>query len=388
MVSRIGVSIKLKKKTILYLVTEDWYFCLHRIPIATAAKRAGYRVVIATRDNGKIGELEKQGFEVIKLDWKRGHANPLLLILELARVRQVYRQVRPDLIHHIAIKPSLMGSFASLGIGVVIVNNLAGLGSAFSTFGVIGFVVKALLKIAFRLSFSRDNSVTIVENKDDRDYLVNDVGIHPYRVKMILGVGVNTDKFVPFPEPVGKVVVTMVSRMLWCKGVKTLIQAALILKEQGLKITIRLVGNTDKDSSQAIPQEQLKKWHDLRIVQWAGYKEDIPAVWKESHIAVLPSFYREGVPRSLLEAAACGRPIITTDMPGCREIVINGINGILIRPMDHVELAKSIAYLINNPENRKKMGAAGRKLVETQFSEDLVVGQVLKLYQLFPDGRF
>lgn len=372
-----------ERATVFFLATEDVYFTLHRTPLAEAAKRAGYRVVIAGRDYGKFGELEARGFEVKRLAWKRGHVSPLRLMMELMEVRRVYKQTRPDLIHHINMKPSLMGSVASLGTrGPVIVNNLAGLGSVFASSGFLADVSKTTLKLAFRLVFSRKNSVTIVENRDDWRFLVEDVGIREDMVKLIRGVGVDTDLYVPSVEPSSKpVVVTMVSRMLRYKGVDVLVEAARQLRRRGLDISVRLVGDTDEDSKVAIPREQLRAWHREGAVEWMGYRDDILALWRESHIAVLPSYYREGIPRSLLEAAACGRPIITTDMPGCREIAIDGLNGILVRPKDPGQLAEAIERLANDPAGRKRMGKAGRVLVESQFSERIVIGQILDLYR-------
>ena len=366
----------------MFLVTEDWYFSLHRIPLAEAMKRADYRVIIAAGDNGKLCELEERGFEVERIAWKRGHANPLRLLIELAKVRRVYKRIRPDLIHHVAMKPSLMGSVASLGMpGTAIVNNLTGLGNVFADSGILARLAQTLLKLAFRIAFSRKRSVTIVENRDDWQFLTKDVGIGTDVAKLIRGVGIDTDRFVSVSEPVGKPVVTMVSRMLWHKGVKILIDAARLLRRRGLDITVRLVGDSDGGSSTAIPREQLRAWHHEGVVEWMGYREDIPAVWRESHIAVLPSYYREGIPRSLLEAAACGRTIITTDTPGCREVVINGLNGILIRPRDPEQLAETIARLADDRISRERMGKAGRDLVEAKFSERLIVEQIANLYR-------
>jgi glycosyltransferase involved in cell wall biosynthesis len=373
---------KSQSGTLLFLITEDWYFNLHRIPLADGARRMGLKVVVAARDNGNMHMLAARGFELVPLKWQRGHVNLLKLIIELLEVRRVYRRIRPDDIHHVAMKPSLIGSFAAVGLPIpVIMNNLAGLGSAFSRSGICSMLARMLLKRAFKYAFSRKRSVTIVENRDDLEYLVREVGISQERVRLIRGVGVNIRLFSPTPEPPGRLVVTMVSRMLWHKGVGDLVEAARLVKNQGLDVVVRLVGDTDEGNLAGVPQARLREWHAEGVVEWWGFREDIEAIWRHSHIAVFPSYYREGIPRSLLEAAACGRPIITTDMPGCREIVRNEVNGILVMPKDPSQLAAAITRLARDKACRERMGTAGRRIVEAEFGEDRVVAQTMDLYR-------
>jgi glycosyltransferase involved in cell wall biosynthesis len=175
--------------------------------------------------------------------------------------------------------------------------------------------------------------------------------------------------------------------MLWPKGIGELVQAARILRERGVAVRIRLVGMPDTTSRVAVPAGQLAQWQAEGLVEWMGHRDDIPELWRTSNIAVLPSYYREGVPRSLLEAAACGRAIVTTDMPGCREIVEHGVNGLLVPPRDASALADAIAQLAADAAMRRRMGQAGRALVEKVFSEESTVEQTLAVYRRLVDGR-
>lgn len=375
--------------SILFLVTEDWYFVLHRLPIARAARQAGYRVLIATQLSTHREMLEAEGFEVIPMVWQRSSMSPLTAWREVHQIHSIYRQYRPDLVHHIALKPSLYGSIAARWSGTTrVVNNLAGLGQAFSSKGLFAATVRQSLMAAFRLLFRGRHTCTIVENADDRDFLIRRIGLAEDHVILILGIGVDEQRFVYSEEQHGSVpAVVMVSRLLWPKGVRELVDAGQILSARGVDVVIRLVGKPDEASRLSVPEGQLRDWQTQGLIEWPGYLEDIPAVWREAAIAVLPSYYREGIPRSLLEAAASGRPVVTTDMPGCREIVEDGVNGILIRPRDAVALADALEKLIRSSALRATMGRAGRARVLEHFTERQVVAQTLAVYRALLDSQ-
>ena len=372
-----------KGRSILFLVTEDWYFVLHRLPIARAALQAGYQVLVATQLSQHRDLLEGEGFTVIPMKWRRSSLNPLHALGEIRQILAIYRRYTPDLVHHIALKPSLYGSIAARWSGTApVVNNLAGLGQAFSSTGLAASVIRQGLITAFRLLFRRRHSCTIVENTDDRQFLIDTVGMSPDRAVLILGIGVDEARFA-YHEESGQAIpaVVMVSRLLWPKGVRELVEAGRLLRTRGLDVVIRLVGKPDEASSVSVPQEALQAWHEQGDIEWLGHQDDIPKIWAEAAIAVLPSYYREGIPRSLLEAAACGRPVVTTDMPGCREIVEDGVNGYLVTPGDVASLADALEKLINDPLLRARMGRAGREMVLARFTERQVVGQTLETYR-------
>ena len=383
------LSEELNSLSILFLVTEDWYFCLHRLPIARAARDAGFKVMVATQVKDHAQLIEREGFQLIPMKWTRRSMNPYRALSEVHQIAGIYRKYKPDLVHQIALKPSLYGSIAGIVTGVSpIVNNLAGLGQAFTSGGVFAALVRSGLVYAFRLLFRRAGTCTIVENSDDWRFLVTRVGLDKRTVALIRGIGVDVDLFQPRPENAQQTpTVTLVSRMLWPKGVGELVEATRILRGRGRQIKVQLVGIPDTSSRVAIQQEQLLKWQSEGIVEWLGYREDVPELWRHSHIAVLPSYYREGIPRSLLEAAASGRAIVTTDMPGCREIVRNGYNGLLVPPRDPVAIADALEQLLDDAELRQRMGRAGRELVENEFAEEHVVAQTLSVYRKLLDER-
>ncbi len=369
-------------RSILFLVTEDWYFCLHRLPIARAARDAGFRVLVATQVHEHREAIEQEGFKLIPMRWTRQSLNPLHALSEVRQISAIYRQFQPDLVHHVALKPSLYGTVAGGITGISpIVNNLAGLGQAFSSKGVLAGIIRAGLVGAFKVLFRRPGVCTIVENSDDQHFLATTVGIGSQAVALVRGIGVDVSSFKPVPETLKSVpTVTMVSRMLWPKGVAELVEAARILQQRGRPVRVQLVGVPDPSSRVSIPERQLLEWQAEGTIEWLGYREDVADIWEHSNIAILPSYYREGIPRSLLEAAACGRAIVTTDAPGCREIVRHGRNGLLIKPRSPAAIADAIDQLAGDPDLRQRMGQAGREMVERDFAEELVVAQTLDVY--------
>jgi len=370
------------QKTILFLVTEDWYFCLHRLPVARAARDAGFRVLVATQVDEHGGIIEREGFTLIPMRWRRRSLNPLHALSEVRQIAAIYRKYSPDLVHHVALKPSLLGSFAAnITRTSPVVNNLAGLGLAFSSTGPVSALVRAGVIAGIKLFFRGADRRVIVENADDAEYLVSHIGLARDKVAVIRGIGVDVARFSPSGETIDAgITITLVSRMLWPKGIGELVEAARMLRDRGLDIKVQLVGKPDTSSRVSVPEKQLRAWQSRGLVDWLGYREDIPALWRQTHIAVLPSYYREGVPRCLLEAAACSCPIVTTEMPGCRDVVRHGVNGLLVPPRDPAALADALGQLISDPEMRQRMGQEGRRLVVEEFAEDRVVKQTLDLY--------
>jgi len=367
---------------LLFFVTEDWYFCSHRLPIARAARNAGFEVVVATRVDAHGDAITQEGFRLIPLQMRRRSKSPLRELAAVLEIINIYRRERPDLVHHVALKPVLYGALAARFAGVsAVVNALAGLGYVFSSSQSRARIIKRFVRAAFRVLLNRPNSVVLLQNPDDRRMLIESKTILSERTALIRGSGVDIQRFSPSPEPDdGPVMVTLVARMLRDKGILEFVEASRLLRQQGIQFRAVLVGTPDSDNPTSILVSQLEAWQAEGVVEWWGQQDDVPGVWAQSHIAVLPS-YREGLPKSLLEAAACGKAIIATNVPGCREIVQGDKNGLLVRVKDSTALAGAIRRLIESPDLRRQMGQEGRKLVEEEFAESVVISQTLNLYQ-------
>lgn len=368
---------------LLYFVTEDWYFCSHRLELARAAQQAGYDVHVLTRVNADGDKIRAEGFHLIPLTMQRGSINPLRELQALFQVWQAYQQIKPDIVHHVALKPVLYGGLVSCLLPhLKTVNLVAGLGAIFSSDKPKSRLLRPVVKLLFRWLFNRHNSKVIVQNSEDQAVLINELRINPAHVVLIKGSGVNIQHFSPQPEPNGKVSVALVSRLLWDKGIGEFVAAVKLLKAKGLDFSALLVGKPDPENMASVTEQQLKIWQASELVECVGHKEDIAQLWQETHIAVLPS-YREGLPKSLLEAAACGRPIVTTDTSGCKEIVQDGVNGFFVPVRDVKTLANAVEKLILDPALRKRMGQAGRVMVEQEFASEKIIMQTLEIYRQF-----
>ncbi|MEW5703856.1 MAG: glycosyltransferase family 4 protein [Pseudomonadota bacterium] len=371
-----------RKAKILFLVTEDWYFCSHRLPIARAARDAGMEVVVATRVSDRAEAIRAEGFRLLPIGLRRRSFNPFREVAALAELVRLYRRERPDLVHHVAMKPVLYGSFAAwLCGGLTAVNALAGLGFVFASSNLRARALRPFVRFALRFLLNRVNGKVVLQNPDDRRALQETAGIKPERMMVIPGSGVDTTHFQPLPEPPGASIgVAMVARMLAVKGVYDLIAAARLLARRDKRVRVLLYGMPDPDNPTSIPRAQLEAWTAEGIVEWRGFEVDVRRIWREAHIAVLPS-YGEGVPKSLLEAAACGRPVVTTDAPGCREVVRPDETGLLVPPGEVEALAGALAHLAGDEALRRAMGEKGRRFIEATFSERLVVTQTMALYR-------
>lgn len=370
-----------KRTKIIFTVTEDWFFCSHFLTRAIAANRQGYQVTVVTRVQNYSDKITSGGLKLIPINLFRLGMNPwreLRIIWELVRI---YKSERPDIVHHVALKPILYGSIAALVTRVpFIINAPVGMGYVFSSKQWQANLFRPLVILAYRLLLNPINSCVIFENPDDLRMMTNTGLINPKRATLIRGAGIDPNVFTPKVESEGTPVVILAARMLWDKGVGEFVDAAKQLRKNGLKCSSIIVGSPDPENPASIPEETLRRWHSEGIVEWWGHKEDMPKIFAKSNIVVLPS-YREGLPKVLIEAASCGRAIVATDVPGCREIVRHNENGLLVPPRDSKSLAEALKVLIKDPELRGKMGARGREIVETEFSEEIVVKQTMEVYK-------
>ncbi len=368
-------------RRILFLVTEDWYFWSHRLPIARKARDESIGVLIAARTNKHKERIEKEGFRLIPIGLKRKNKNIIKEIYSILEIVRIYRKEKPDIVHHVTIKPILYGSFAAWLTGIPsVVNAVTGLGFIFIKKGWLASAIRKLIVFIYRLSFLSKKTFAIFQNPEDLKLFVDLHIVKNDRAVLIRGSGVDTAHFLNLPEPAGIPVITLASRMLWDKGIKELVDATRQLHNNAVKCRTVLVGIPDPENPASIPEYVLRNWDAEGIVEWWGYRSNIADVFARSNIVVLPS-YREGLPKVLLEAASCGRPIVATDVPGCREIVRNNINGFLVPPYDSKSLVVALKALIKNPKLRARMGASGREIVMAEFSEEIVVKQTLELYK-------
>jgi len=378
---------------LLYLVTEDWYFLSHRLPMALAAQAAGFDVHVATRVGegtqaaGQVGaaRIEQLGFTLHPLGWRRGSTDPRDLLANIRQVRALYRSLQPDLTHHVGLQPSVVGSLAGLGLPIAQLNALTGLGFAFTSRNLKAAVLRPMMSLLLRLLLMRSRSRALVQNPDDQAALVS-LGVKAGQIDLIPGSGVDTDVMQPLPEPAGEVTLAFVGRLLDDKGLRPLIAAHEMMAHQGQTVRLLIAGDPDPANPASIPPAEVEAWKRMPHVEVLGHVRDIAEVFARSHIAVLPS-RREGLPKSLLEAAAFGRPIVATDVPGCREIARHEVNALLVPADDPGPLAGALTVLAGDPALRQRLGAAGRQIVESEFSSARIGREIVDLYRRLLVGR-
>ena len=367
-------------RKVLMLVSEDWYLCSHRLPVGRALREAGADVVVVTRIRDHAEPIRAAGLRLRPTQLDRSGVNPLHDRETIGELLRIYREERPDIVHHVALKPTLYGAFCAARTGVpLVVNALGGLGFLFMARSLRARVLRRGVRFCLRLLLNRPNSRTILQNRDDIGLLVAKAGVRPDNIVLIRGSGVDVDRFRPSPPPDGVPVAVCVSRMLHDKGIGELVAAARLLRKKGVPIRVRLVGATD-DNPASIDERLLAEWKAEGAVEVAGHSTDIAGEYARAHIAVLPS-YREGLPKSLLEAAAAGRPMVATDVPGCREICRDDETGLLVPARSVEPLAAALERLARDPDLRERLGRRAREVAVAEFAEEIVVRQTLDLYR-------
>jgi glycosyltransferase involved in cell wall biosynthesis len=366
---------------ILFVVTEDWFFCSHFIERAIAARSAGNEVLVLTRVGESANAICKAGIRVVPLKIQRRSFNPLREILVIYSIWEAYRSEKPDLVHQVALKPILYGTLVAKFSGVrTIINAPVGMGFVFSSNTFLARLLRPAVQLALRSLLNPLGSKVIFENSDDMNWAISSNLVRRESAVLIRGAGVNLGRFVPRAKATSVPLVVLSARMLWDKGIREFVEAASIIKKRGVDARFVLVGGLDSGNPTSIPEAQLEHWVKEGMVEWWGHKKDMVEVLSQADIACLPS-YREGLPKSLLEAAACGLPIVTTNVPGCREVVEDGKQGLLVPARDMNALADALTKLIADPVLRARMGASARARAEAEFGLDTVIGQTLDLYR-------
>lgn len=367
-----------KPSRLLYLVSEDWYFLSHRLPMARRARDAGFEVHVATRVVGGAAAIRAEGFALHPIPFARGTLSPIAAWPTITALRQLHRTLTPAICHHVALQACVLGSLAAIGTRAALVNALTGFGYAFIGNDVKARLLRLTMGSLLRFLFVRPGSVTLVQNPDDRASLLA-MGIPASHIALISGSGVDTETLQPLPEPEGPPTVAFVGRLLEDKGVRTLVEAHRLLRRRGLNIELLLAGAPDAANPASITMQEISAWRQEEGLTLLGHVEPISTVWARAHIAVLPS-RREGLPKALLEAAACGRPMVATDVPGCREIVLPDQTGLLVPVDNATALADAIAKLVGSPQLRARYGAAARQLAVERFGAQAIGEQTVELY--------
>ncbi len=372
-----------KNKKILILVNYLSFFISHRLPIANALLSEGFEVFIGYGElrgaNPKI--LEEKGFKVSFVPIQPGGINFFKDLKTIYHIWKFFKEVRPDIVHLVTIKPYLYGGIISRFIGIPsLVSAVSGLGTLFISENLKTKILRVILYPIYKFAFNHKNQKIIVQNEDDLKTLVDWGVLKSSKVKLLKGSGVKLQNFTNFEEPKGIITICFAGRMLRDKGVLEFISAARIIKERGVKARFFLAGNLDANNPSGFNSDDLKKINKDDCVEILGHQNDISILYEKSHIVCLPS-YREGLPKSLIEAAAAGKSIVTTDVPGCRHVVLPNVTGILVPPKDPFKLADALLWLINHPLERISMGKAGRKFAEKEFPIEKIVQNHLEIYQ-------
>jgi glycosyltransferase involved in cell wall biosynthesis len=366
---------------LLYLITEDWFFASHFLPMARAARAAGFEVVVATRVRAHGERIAAEGCRIVALENERRSFGPFEALRGFFRIARIVREERPDIVHCIALRMVVLGGLAArYGGARNLVLAPTGLGHLWIDGGLRERVARGFARIAAGRWLRRPGTRYLFENSDDpREFglTANDA------VTIVPGAGVNPAEFPPTPEPATPPLrAAVVARMIWPKGIAEAVAAVKRARALGADVTLDLYGSPDLSNRRTCTEAELEALAEPGI-RWHGRTADVARVWREHHVAMLLTWYREGVPRSIIEAAAAGRPILTTDVPGCRDLVRDGIEGVVVAPRDIEAAAQALVRLAGDAALRARLGAAAHARFEERFTEDAVRRTVSELYASF-----
>jgi glycosyltransferase involved in cell wall biosynthesis len=364
---------------IILFANTDWYLYNFRLALAKELQKQGSQVILLSPPGDFQNLLQESGFQWIPFPLSRQGANPVSELRTVWRLIRIYQQIKPDAVHHFTIKPVIYGSLSAHMLGIkAIINSVTGLGHLFIDPGIATRILRTLAKILYRASLHRTQ--VIFENPEDRDTFIRNRLLQSGQTSLIPGTGVDVEKFHPVPKNNDEPLILFASRLLISKGVLEFVEAAQQVKKTGSKARFAIAGTPDPGNPASIPPKQVNEWDRSGLVDVWGWQNDMPAALAKADIFCLPS-YREGVPSALLEACASGLPIITTDVPGCRDVVSHGVNGLLVPPRNPQALAEAIEKLLANPALRNDMGTSGRQLALEKFSLEKIIEQTLGIYQ-------
>lgn len=375
-------QMRLGNRSVLFVVNDLGFFLSHRLPLALGAQKSGYRVAVATPDSDRVRELNNAGIEHVPVSMTRSGANPMSELRTVMQLARVIAQRKPDVLHLVTIKPVIYGGLAARIVRAkAVVYAIPGLGHVFASRGLFASVRRVMVRVAYKFALGHANSRAIFQNPDDLQTFVKHGLLPQGKTRLIPGSGVDPDEFdLPSIKHNEPPVVLLACRMLREKGVFEFIDAARIVKRLQPNVRFILAGDVDTGNPSSLTADELRGAESEGVVEWLGFQTDIRGVLEQSTIACLPS-YAEGLPKSLIEAASCRRPIVTTNVPGCRDIVNDGRNGLLVPPRDAGPLAEAILKLVVNPGLARQMGEEGRAKVLSGFTVGSVVEQTARVYE-------
>jgi glycosyltransferase involved in cell wall biosynthesis len=366
---------------IILFANTDWYIYNFRFSLAQELRDQGHEVILLSPPGDFHELMQANGFQWIPFTLSRQSIKPFEELWAIWHLIRLYRRVRPDIVHHFTIKPVIYGSLAAHVLHIPgIINSITGLGHLFIDTGAKTRFLRTIAKVLYRISLRR--TLAIFENPEDRDIFIQNRLLKAEQSHLIMGTGVDVEKFRPTAKSNDTPVVLFSSRMLVTKGLLEFMEATRLLKQKGIKARFALAGRTDPGNPANIPQEQIDAWKDSGLLEWWGWRDDMPSTLAQADVFCLPS-YREGVPNALLEAAASGLPIVTTDVPGCRDVVTHGVNGLLVPVRNALILAEALETLLSDAQLRHQMGSAGREIAVNKFGLSSVNEETLMIYNRF-----
>lgn len=370
---------------IILFANTDWYLYNYRLQLAATLRETGNEALLVSPAGRYSRQIQEAGFNWQPIKLSRSGINPFREILTILFMSRLYRREKPDLVHHFTSKCVLYGSIAARLAGVSqIVNAVTGMGYVFTKNNVLTFFIKPFVVLLYKIALR--NSRVIFQNQNDMDYFISHHLIKAPQCVLIPGSGVDINKFISSPYPDGDPLVILPARLLWDKGIQEFVDAASLLKKKGIQARFALVGTTDIGNPSSISEKQMEIWSASGIVELWGWQENMVSVYQKASIVCLPS-YREGLAKSLIEAAACGRALVASDIPGCREVVKDGVNGYLVQPKQADQLAHVLEKIICDKELRIRMGEESRKIAEREFSVDKINRATIFEYNKTTTGK-
>jgi glycosyltransferase involved in cell wall biosynthesis len=370
------------RKRLLFVVNDSGFFVSHRLPLALGARDGGFEVHVASAPGDGVAAIESHGIQHHRLGLSRSGINPLREALTFLEILSLMRRLGPDLVHLVTSKPVIYGGIAARLLGVRgVVAAISGLGHVFTAHDLRTRAIRSLVTMAYRVALTRDDLTVIFQNSSDRDLLTRAGAVALDKTLLVRGSGVDLRVYKALPEPDGIPVVTFAARLLRAKGVFEFVAAAKRLHARGVQCRFLLAGDADPGNIASVTEDEIAQWRADGTVEVLGHRRDIAELFAASNLVVLPSYYGEGVPKVLVEAAACGRAVVTTDMPGCRDAVEPGETALLVPPRDAVALAQAVGELLADRERRHRMGVAGRALAEREYGVERIVATHLDVYR-------